>query len=459
MSMMIQPYRFVVSGGGGAPPPDEFHRYWRIRFLRANGSSFTMMNKLEIYDQAGIVDYMQTATITTSPAPQDGSVANLKDNSLSTYCQFGTENATMTFDMGAGNEPGITRWVMNGGGAGGFIDRAPGVFIIQHSDDNATWTTHMVMLPAGTWTYGVAKTFDLPAFGDPAEYWGITVNGTARGYTSISTLGLYAETHGENLAVNATEARARDNYGGYEPSKAFDTDPSSFYSSSSANMPNFLVARLAEPAMIIEITVRGRPDDLGADDSPTSGMVVYSHDGVTYRVYFNYEFSGWADYGQTKRYTKPEFFDPTIPTYDSAIGIGNRTSAITVTTNGITAGGGNPTQLLNGAYDNSYWWTNAANNGTQWMKFDFGSGNAWVIDAINLIQNVNASHGVWRLEGSNDDSTWTQVGVDITLQRNENVFGNPDKDAYRYYRIRAISGNRSQSPYLQEMEFRAALPG
>lgn len=306
MSMMIQPYRFAAAGGGAAPPPDEFHRYWRLRFLRANGSSYTMMNKVECYDEAALVNYFNTKTVTASRAPQDGSLNNLKDNSLDSYCQFDTEDFWIRLDMGAGNNIGVTRWIINGGGLGNYMDRAPGIFLSQFSDDNVNWTTHMVMLPQGTWTYGVPKTFDLPLFENgPFDYWGITVNGTARGFISVSMLGLYEDAEGPNLAYPVTMARARDNYGGYEPSKAFDNDNGSFYSSESSNMPGFLVAKLPAPAIVTRISVRGRPDDLGADDSPTSGMVVFSMDGQTFRVYFTYEFTNWQDGGQTKFYDKP----------------------------------------------------------------------------------------------------------------------------------------------------------
>lgn len=143
-----------------------------------------------------------------------------------------------------------------------------------------------------------------------------------------------------------------------------------------------------------------------------------------------------------------------LPTsYDKAISSGNRSSLITVSATNISAGGGTPAGLVDGSDANNYWWTSASGNGTGFIKFQFTT--AQVIDEFVLRQDTNDSHGVWRIEGSNDDSTWTQVGSDITLVAGPNKFGNPSKVSYLYYRMRHMSGTRSSGPYLREILFRA----
>lgn len=137
-------------------------------------------------------------------------------------------------------------------------------------------------------------------------------------------------------------------------------------------------------------------------------------------------------------------------------GTGNRTGSITVSATNITTGGGALSDLVNGALANSYWWTNATGNGTGYLTFDFGS--AKVIDAFRWLQETTHSHGTWRFEGSNDNSSWTQIGSDFTLQGDPNNHGGfywfSNTTAYRYYRLRHMSGSRSQTPYLYEIEFR-----
>ena len=137
-------------------------------------------------------------------------------------------------------------------------------------------------------------------------------------------------------------------------------------------------------------------------------------------------------------------------------GTGNRTGSITVSATNITAGGGSPSNLVDGSQADSYWWVTATGNGTAYLTFDFGS--AKTIDAFRWYQNNTVSHGTWRLEGSNDNSSWTQIGSDFTLfadtSNSGGFFWFNNSTAYRYYRLRHMSGSRNQNPYLREIEFR-----
>ena len=137
-------------------------------------------------------------------------------------------------------------------------------------------------------------------------------------------------------------------------------------------------------------------------------------------------------------------------------GTGNRTGSITVTATNITAGGGSPSNLVDGSQADSYWWVTATGNGTAYLTFDFGT--AKIIDAFRWYQDNGTSHGTWRLEGSNDNSNWTQIGSDFTLRaatsNSGGFFWFSNSTAYRYYRLRHMSGSRQQNPYLREIEFR-----
>lgn len=146
----------------------------------------------------------------------------------------------------------------------------------------------------------------------------------------------------------------------------------------------------------------------------------------------------------------------TYTTYAQTISTGNRAASITVTATNITAGAGTPAGLVDGSQANNYWWNAGTGNGTQWLLFDFGAGNAWKIDEFRWYQDNDSTHGVWRLEGSPDNAAWTQIGSDFTLGHGMIRPGNNDT-AYRYYRLRHMSGGRVTAPWLREIEFKAAL--
>lgn len=147
----------------------------------------------------------------------------------------------------------------------------------------------------------------------------------------------------------------------------------------------------------------------------------------------------------------------TLPTsYDKIISRGNRTGIITVTATGITTGGGSLSGLVDGSRADNYWWNSGTGNGSQFIKFDFGIGASWIIDEIVWRQGaIVISHGVWQLEGSNDDSTWTKLGNDFTLTAGTISTGNTSNIGYRYVRLRHMSGSRRSDPWLWEIMFKA----
>lgn len=138
-------------------------------------------------------------------------------------------------------------------------------------------------------------------------------------------------------------------------------------------------------------------------------------------------------------------------------GTGNRTGIITVTYEVLNpVGVANWSHLVDGSFADVGWWATDSGDGSERIIFDFGSPK--VIDAFKWYQDVNASHGTWRFEGSADGSTWTQIGSDFTLSGSsagtEHAF--PKPTGYRYYCIHHMSGGRTDVPYLREIEFKIA---
>ncbi|MFD1985896.1 hypothetical protein ACFSOZ_25960 [Mesorhizobium newzealandense] len=143
------------------------------------------------------------------------------------------------------------------------------------------------------------------------------------------------------------------------------------------------------------------------------------------------------------------------PAYTNSGGTGNRTSIITITTT-ATVGGGAVTGLIDGANaSGSFWWT-GGQSGRE-VKFDFITPK--LITEITWYQGVNASHGTWQWQGSDDGSSWNSIGSTFSLgSGTTQVITTMSAQAvgYRYHRMLQTSGTTNQSPFLYEIEFKLA---
>lgn len=144
--------------------------------------------------------------------------------------------------------------------------------------------------------------------------------------------------------------------------------------------------------------------------------------------------------------------------YANSGGTGDRTGSITLTVTGSLNGSavGTPNVLLDGVTSgatNLYFNNNSANS--YGFKFDFGT--AKIINEAKFHQENTTSHGTWKWQGSNDGSSWTDIGSSFTfggaaIQTQTSLSGNTT--AYRYYQVIGVSGTASNSPYIYEFEFK-----
>jgi hypothetical protein len=94
------------------------------------------------------------------------------------------------------------------------------------------------------------------------------------------------------------------------------------------------------------------------------------------------------------------------------------------------------------------------------FKFDFGVGVSKLIQEAKWYQNgPSAQPGNWRWAGSNDDSSYTDLTTNFTLDAGSagDVIGNLSANVtgYRYYKLQqqANSGG-NDSPWMWEVEFK-----
>jgi hypothetical protein len=164
------------------------------------------------------------------------------------------------------------------------------------------------------------------------------------------------------------------------------------------------------------------------------------------------------------RNTTGEYVNTSVP--GSAVyETGDRRSTITVTddTPGqagglFNDGDGAPERMVDGVSNtsgstNAISWHGTAAAG-RYCRFQFST--AKTVTEAKWYQDASATHGVWKWQGSNDGTTFTDIGNSFTLggtlQTQTELNGNTT--AYTYYQLLGISGSASGASYQREVEFK-----
>jgi hypothetical protein len=239
-------------------------------------------------------------------------------------------------------------------------------------------------------------------------------------------------------------------------------------------------------------TLISDPQTASTSRTSASGVIIYEDAagtntlGTDLKIYFSCNNSAWTEassYGTAATYSgskKLVKLGATTCTAGTSIAMkavwanqaasvaggyetGDRRSTITVTDTGfINDGDGPPSNLVNGS---------SATNGSshactshvqatsgQYMLFAFST--AKIISECRWIQQNGHSGGVWKWQGSNDNSTYTDIGTSFTLGNSQpsqlHTELNGNTTAYTYYRLFGVSGNTQASDWIREVEFKTA---
>ena len=104
---------------------------------------------------------------------------------------------------------------------------------------------------------------------------------------------------------------------------------------------------------------------------------------------------------------------------------------------------------------NGFYWSGTGNSSSNSVTFDFGSGNAKIISGVKWYQHDNTNHGNWSWQGSNDNSTYTNLSGTIVLGTNTtNEYTWSNLTSYRYIKLVGVDGSRQSSSWNTEVEFR-----
>lgn len=151
--------------------------------------------------------------------------------------------------------------------------------------------------------------------------------------------------------------------------------------------------------------------------------------------------------------------------YTNYGGTGDRTTLTTnkgipiVVTSTLTLANGAFANLCDGAFNadvnDAIQITAVAASGKE-IKFDLRNlAGAKLISEFKLYQSTSASHGVWDLQGSLDDASYTTILSGLTLGgATTSTYTVTSPAKYLYYKLVGVSGTTSATPWLEEFEFK-----
>ena len=139
---------------------------------------------------------------------------------------------------------------------------------------------------------------------------------------------------------------------------------------------------------------------------------------------------------------------------------GDQRAHITVTASAGVFTGTPLSNLVDGNTVNNgpvYFTTGGMVSGAFWIQFALDTG--WIIDEF-YFWGSNSNNGIWQAQGSNDGSTWTNIGSTFTLATGgpaTHSAMNANTTSYTWYRLLGVSGATSDASWINEFQFRKKL--
>lgn len=137
----------------------------------------------------------------------------------------------------------------------------------------------------------------------------------------------------------------------------------------------------------------------------------------------------------------------------------DRTPQITVSaTPGLMVG--TLSQLVNGNISDTgvYFLNGLATAGRQ-LIFYFNGATAYIDEAkLHTALALGSVLGTWKWQGSNDGSTWTDIGSSFALSNTSTPVAmtslNGNLTGWKYYALTGVSGSTNSGPWITEFQFR-----
>jgi hypothetical protein len=492
------------------------HRYWRIFVSTSSSGGFPAFSNIEMREAGGGADAtFPGGTANASTTFNGDTLASYAfDADANTiWMANGATNQWVSFDFGSGNAKSITEVALTSRNDAFFND-CIATGMVQYADGDifnpASWTTAF-SISTGSWTQAQTKTFNAAgtvsygagatsqAQSDAAtvgvsvdctvaigqaqtaaaaasngahRYWRVNVTAAnGRNWVGCAKLAMRSTFGGADLCTGGT-AIAQNQYDpeGQVPANAFDSDANSEWASGSGVVPVWLGYDFGagNAKAIVEFAWTARTDSFGVTDSPSAGALQYSDDGTNWTEAFPFSGStGWTA-GETRTFRAPHRYwrlyitRTCVPSagYVSLMEVQLRTAigGASVATGGTASAsstdfGWVAANAFDGSTGGNGWHTAAFSSpAPQWIKYDFGSGNAKAIVECTITPQSSFSGRApasFQLQYSDDDSTWTDLFSVVDAEpyangevRAFNATDTPTQGASKtFWRVRATTAN------------------
>ena len=150
--------------------------------------------------------------------------------------------------------------------------------------------------------------------------------------------------------------------------------------------------------------------------------------------------------------------------YTGTYSAGNRSSIIAVTTNVAIQGNVITNLVLGGYQSNSFYFGNDTIGSSEYIRFALTAGQIinefrWYNDEAD-----DAEQGTWQWQGSNDGSSWTDIGSTFAIDNRTMVGSAPsyqvvttmsgNTTSYTWYQMKGVSGNVTYNSNHGEITFK-----
>src|SRR5215472_334259 len=148
-----------------------------------------------------------------------------------------------------------------------------------------------------------------------------------------------------------------------------------------------------------------------------------------------------------------------IPSYANLGGTGWRAPFIGVTTTASLGGSSGPIQnVLDGNFSAnlSHSCFFQFNQSGKEVKFDFRAIGPQLITELKWYQDSAHTQGTWKVAGSNDDSSYTDIatGVNLGGSATTTIDMSANATAYNWYKLIQTAGVTDSTPWIEEVEFK-----